>query len=1102
MKDGAQSPYLARFESFEVNLRTGELCKNGQRIRLPEQSFQILAMLIEHAGDVVTRPEIQNRLWPSDTVVEFENSINAAIKRLRLALGDSADQPRYIETLARRGYRWRVTVEWAAPPLTEPQKPPAAEPAPTGETSASHLIGKRVSHYRVLEILGGGGMGVVYKAEDLKLGRHVALKFLPEEMAHDAAAMERFEREARAASALNHPNICTIYEVEEHEGQPFIVMELLEGQTLRELISAAECSRLDEGERKKCLPLETLLDIAIQMVDGLEAAHRKGIIHRDIKPANVFVCESGAAKILDFGLAKLVHTPTDTTITSATQLRVARQDAVSSPGALLGTLMYMSPEQVRGEELDQRTDLFSCSSVLYEMATASAPFRGPTGTDVKNAILHQIPTEPQQLNPRLPAALGRIICKGLEKNREQRYQSASELRADLQRVRLETESGRLRAGALPSRFLAAFKKAKPKQGFLSAAVLVLVVVGGIFLAHRHKSVTLGETDWVLVSDFVNATGDPVFDGSLKQALTVKLSESPHFNVVLDGTTRQTLQLMGRSPDERVVPPLAREVCEREGAKMVVGGSIVDLGSRYAVDLNATNCLTGGSIAHEEAAAQNRDQVLKTLGHMIPSIRRRLGESVSSIQKFDTPIEEATTTSLSALKAYTQGDEKRAHGGDAESVPFYKMAIDLDPNFAIAYARLGTVYDNLTRIDLGNEYMRKAFERREHVSEREKFYIAAHYYVDVTNEYDKGIETYRLWADSYPHDWIPFNNLGNEYARLGQGGKAIEAGQQALRLNPNHAFPYNALTYAYLRAGRFAEAKAIGARAVAAKRDGLSVHNSLYIIAIAENDELAIRREIEWFKGKPVECWNLNMQAWAAASRGQLRLARALFEQSRAAALKQDLKDYAAETANDEAQVEAEFGNVREAHTAAGLTLRLMPNFTESYSGGAFALARAGDLGRAEELLNEAVKRYPPNHTLFKNITLPCVRAAIAIGKNKPAEAVSQLRNTEFYDFAIPPDVIEGGAMYLRGLAYLELHSGNEAATQFHKLLDNPGIGGEEIVRPLAHLGLARAYTITGDKGKSLAEYRELLAIWKNADPDLRLLHEAKTKYAKLSNSTQ
>jgi serine/threonine protein kinase/TolB-like protein len=429
---------LVRFGVFELDLRARELRKGGLSTGLPEQSIKILALLLEKPGELVLREEIRKKLWPNDTVVEFDHSINAAIKRLRQALDDPADAPQYIETLARRGYRWKIPVE---PVEAQPQTARRAEGegVQSGPAAGGNLIGKKVSHYRVLEVLGGGGMGVVFKAEDLKLGRRVALKFLPQETANDPLTLRRFEQEARAASALNHPNICTIYGIEEHEGQPFIVMEFLEGETLRELITAAKT-------RTPPLPLENLLDLAMQITQGLEAAHQNGIIHRDIKPANIFVTTQGQAKILDFGLAKLVpmqvaadaypgrdHRTDEVHGTpEETMPRVGSDLLLSRTGVAMGTAGYMSPEQVRGEKLDSRTDLFSFGLVLYEMATGKRAFTGDTGIVVQEAILHQTPSPVRGVNPELPAKLGEIISKALEKDREARYRTASEMRADLQ----------------------------------------------------------------------------------------------------------------------------------------------------------------------------------------------------------------------------------------------------------------------------------------------------------------------------------------------------------------------------------------------------------------------------------------------------------------------------------------------------------------------------------------------------------------------------------------------------------------------------------------------------------------------------------------------
>jgi len=450
VKNARPAPYLVRFESFELNLRSGELRKEGKKINLPEQSFQILAMLLERPQEVIMRGEIQKRLWPNDTVVEFENSIHAAVRRLRLALGDPVDEPRYIATLARRGYRWMFPAEGTEIVF---DSSPTGNASPPVESSTANLIGKKVAHYRVLQVLGGGGMGIVYAAEDLKLGRRVALKFLPEELTNDSAAMQRFEREARAASALNHPNICTIYGVEEHEGHPFIAMEMLEGQTLRELIAAT--GGRNNNERNAPLHLQTVLDIGVQIARGLDAAHKKGIIHRDIKPANVFITSHGAAKILDFGLAKQQGSDWDLASPAGANPQQDTNVNVTLTGATVGTAGYMSPEQIRGEKLDARTDLFSFGLVLYEMAVGQRAFTGNTAAIIHDATLHHEPLALRTLNSKIPARLQGIIDKTLQKDRAARYQSARDIRNDVELLRREIQPGYSRRWRAVSLALAA-----------------------------------------------------------------------------------------------------------------------------------------------------------------------------------------------------------------------------------------------------------------------------------------------------------------------------------------------------------------------------------------------------------------------------------------------------------------------------------------------------------------------------------------------------------------------------------------------------------------------------------------------------------------------
>jgi serine/threonine protein kinase/tetratricopeptide (TPR) repeat protein len=958
------------------------------------------------------------------------------------------------------------------------------------------LTGETLSHYRILDGVGGGGMGLVYRAEDIRLGRQVALKFLPEESVKDHAALGRFEREARAASALEHPNICPIYEFGEHEGQPFLVMQLLEGQTLRELISAA-------GQGKPPLELSKLLDLAIQIVNGLDAAHRQGFIHRDIKPANIFVTHEGQAKILDFGLAKLTNSVSVVADDSEQDSRSYRgtdntpcesvPNSTSDPflsrtGVAIGTAGYMSPEQVRGEKLDARTDLFSFGLVLYEMATGERAFAGCTGPELQEAILKQLPTPVRQLNPNLPAKLEKVIHRALEKDRERRYQTAAEIRSDLT---MTAQSGRHIATVASFLLL----RQKPWNWILAGTTVVaLLVLSTALVLRMRRPPPLNEADLVLVSDFVNTTGEPVFDGTLKQALTVKLAESPYFNIALDTTTRRTLGLMGRSADERVVPPIAREVCQREGAKVVVVGSILNHGNRYTLDLNTTNCLTGTNLAHQQIEDLDKELVLNRLGQMIPPLRRKLGESVSSIQKFDTPIEQATTKSLAALKAYTSGEQKRAQGQEAESIPSYKMAIELDPDFAIAYARLAATHRNLNERILANEYLLKAFELRERVSEKEKFYIQVHYYDDVAGDNDKTIETYQLWTEVYPHDFLPFNGLSTEYTEIGQPDKAIAPGQQALRLNPKFAPAYATLSRAYERATQFTEARAICEKAVKEKVDSFWTHQLLYRIAFTESDEPAMQRELDWSKGKPQESTITYYHAKATLSLGELRTSRELFERARAIAQQKGLKEQAVAITNGQAQFEADLGNVREARAMTELSLRATPNSVRHKAYATLALARAGDIQRAQSLMNELNKQPTPG-TGLNEVILPSIRAAIDLDRGNPAAAVEELRPAIRYDLGSESG---GTTAYYRGLAYLELKSGKEAAAQFQKILDNRGVVTTDIYWPLARLGLARAFAQMGDVQKSLEQYREVLAFWKNADPDLRFLKEAKAEYKKLN----
>jgi Flp pilus assembly protein TadD len=951
------------------------------------------------------------------------------------------------------------------------------------------MIGQTFSHYRVLEKLGTGGMGIVYKAQDLRLERYVALKFLPDNLTNDAQALERFRREALAASALNHANICTVHDIGEQDGRPFLAMEFIDGETMRRHVN------------NKPLPVEEILTLGIQIADALDAAHAEGIIHRDIKPANIFVTKRGQAKVLDFGLAKLISKRDgDTEVSDSSHPGL--ENPISIVGVISGTPSYMSPEQIRGDDLDVRADVFSMGLLLYEMATGQKAFPGSTGGVIIEAILSKSPAPVRSLNQDIPVELEAIINKAIDKDKELRYQSAAELRSDLQVLKRGFESGHTQSSLLLATAgtkRGPWHKRKKWAGPAAAgAVIAVMGVGGWFYDTRRAH-ALNETDTVVLADFTNKTNDAVFDEALRQGLAVQLEQSPFLSLISDQRTRQTLQLMGKSPDAKLTPEVARELCERTASKAYLSGTISNIGSQYVLGINAVNCQTGDTLAQEQATADSKEHVLGALGDAANKLREKLGESLKTVHKLATPIEQATTPSLEALQAYSMGRSLMlTQGNYTAAVPQFQRAIQLDPNLAMAYASLGTTYHNLGEKELAAENTRRAFELRAKVSEREKFYIESHYHHFVTGDLEKAKQVYELWAQTYPRDSGPINNLGVVYQTLGQYEKSFENFRAAQRLTPNDAVSYSNTLGVLVNLNRVKEARAMAADAAAKKVDSPGIRFDLYQLAFLQSDDAGLADQASWAADRPGDdAVMLYYEADTAAYYGQLNKARDLSRQAIAAAERAQRPERAAVSQAAAGLREALFGNGAEAKRNAGVALK-SSNARDVQFLSTLALAMVGDKERAVEFADAMKSRFPQDTVVQFNY-VPTIYAQIALFDGDAPRAIEFLRAATPYELGLAASSNYSTYMYpvyVRGQSYLAARQGSAAAAEFQRILNWPGVVSNEPIGALAYLGLARARAMNNEPAEARASYNNFLTLWKNADSSFPFLSAVRAEVPK------
>jgi eukaryotic-like serine/threonine-protein kinase len=947
------------------------------------------------------------------------------------------------------------------------------------------VIGQTISHYKILSRLGAGGMGVVYEAEDTRLGRKVAIKFLPDDANTDSDAIQRFQREARVISNLNHPYICTLHDIGVHDHRQFMVMELLDGQLLKDRIA------------RGALPSEDVLELGAQMADALDAAHSQGVVHRDIKPANLFVTRRGSLKVLDFGVAKLSDAGR-----SDPGATVAGTDQLTTMGTTIGTIAYMSPEQARGQEIDARSDLFSAGVVLYEMACGQLPFTGATPATIFEGLLTKTPVPPSEINAGVPAELDRIILKALEKDRETRYQGAAELRADLKRLKRSAESGTV--AAAPStrdrvddrrdHSLRATPSGRWKMPVLVGAPLVTAaLVAGIFLYRQTATPALTQKDTVVLSAVVNRTGDTMFDDTLGEALALQLRQSPFLNLVPEQQVQATLRLMGREPMTAITAEVGREICQRTGGKALLGGTIAMLGSSYVITLNGQDCVDGKVFAEEQTQASSKEEVLKAMGTAVSAFREKLGESLASIQRYDTEIEEATTRSLEALKAYSQGLRTRRTTGDFDSVPLFRRAIELDPEFALAYGRLGTVYSNLGQTEESRKMTTRAYELREKVSEVERYYVEARYYSTVQNDATKALDTYKVWLATYPNDYTALTNAALLHKSQGDRTEAIRKLELATKVAPDQPLGWTNLAQTYFESGQYAEARRTAENAIKLQ-DSTSARIGLYQTAIFMGDQALADQQVAAVRGRRDEVDMVAMRLFAATYQGRMREAGELATdlQSRAIALS---RGQSAGGALFQLAISEAFVGLFDRAAARVEKVEEDGLLTEALFDDQLVVAAiTGDAAKAREFLPKVLNagHNTPQPGIAPADNVRVLRAIAAMAEGKYAGTVTMIEPLSFNS---------GNTDLVTLWSMAKLRLGDyEAARKGFVFLVSPdariSLGASVAFN---HATLGDIHVHLGQKEEARTQYQRVLELFKSADTDLPLLLKTQQSLAKLGS---